>query len=326
MLWAVATAAMDGRATDWQAEESSSRPGWKGLVTAVASIRQHDAVRPIVIMALAREPALEWLAHSFHVEIQIVPQLLSTRGRNKHCVHDVRRSLARSRRAEGRDNATIRYDDRRALEQLQMFTKLNIWTLTSFTRVLYIDTDILVARPVEELWGIHFKEHEAIAATPTLNRPPKRASTCYEYRSKRERKYNAGMLLIRPNLELYDALLSALDDPLFAFRCNNGDQMLVNNVFSHGVESRVRCLGHSFNCYDPDVVVRAKNASHASQMTRVHCGDATVLDKTLADEHNHVVGGTPHVLHFAMGTKPWLTAASSYFGSLWWSVYNVSVG
>lgn len=45
-------------------------------------------------------------------------------------------------------------DYERPLRELQMFAKFRVWSLwrLGLTRVLYFDTDVLVARSLEPLW------------------------------------------------------------------------------------------------------------------------------------------------------------------------------
>ena len=58
----------------------------------------------------------------------------------------------------------------RPAQQLQMFSKFRVWQLhkRNFTRVLYLDTDVLVARSLEELWSTTFTPTQVMAASPAL--------------------------------------------------------------------------------------------------------------------------------------------------------------
>ena len=81
LLWAVAGSA-NGRA----AAGNRTRPGFSGLRVAIASIRQHDAIRPIVVMALAHDIDLGKLAGRVHnLHVRIVPQILASRISNMQC-------------------------------------------------------------------------------------------------------------------------------------------------------------------------------------------------------------------------------------------------
>ena len=70
------------------------------------------------------------------------------------------------------------------------YTKLHIWTLTEYTHVFYIDADCMVMKPLDHI----FKAYEEcdFAASPDVFPPD---------------HFNAGVLLIRPNLKVFMTLL-----------------------------------------------------------------------------------------------------------------------
>ena len=354
LLWAVAPEANVQKAPqgntmrrEQQASGGGStltRRGFAGLAVAVASIRRYDAARPVVIMSIAPDPALTMLASRFpRVEVRAVPQILASRIRNAQCRRYVKALMAKHAPSSAlekflaRNSSDDRYQLRRTLEMLQTFTKINLWSLTDFTRVLYIDTDAMLTRSVETLWSLHFLPHEAMAAAPTLtkghrNNPKYRVKRCEDYRSPRNRKYNTGVFLARPNRGLYDAWLAALDNETWSFPCNN-EQALFNVLMA---TDHIRCIGHSFNCYDPKVVMWPMNESSAATAARFHCGDVTVMaenSSATARERRlrSPVNSTddllpPHILHYATNQKPWVAAYAqlSYYQRLWHRVHRIS--
>ena len=69
------------------------------------------------------------------------------------------------------------------------YTKLHIWTLIQYEKVFYIDADCIVMDDLSEI----FKLNTDFAAAPDVFPPD-----CF----------NAGVLLIKPNLQLFKDLLS----------------------------------------------------------------------------------------------------------------------
>ena len=352
LLWAVAPEANVQKAPQGntlQREQKASgggstmtKRGFAGLAVAVASIRQYDTARPVVIMSIAPDPALTMLASRFpRVEVRRVPQILASRIRNAQCRRGVK-SLMGKHALPGtlaqQNSTNDKYLLRRSLEGLQMFTKLNVWSLTDFTRVLYMDTDVMLTRSVERLWSLHFLPHEAAAAAPTLTKghrssPNHRVKRCEDYRSPRSRTYNAGVFLARPNQGLYGAWLAALDNATWSFPCST-DQALFNVLMA---AHHIRCIGHSFNCYDPKVVTWPMNESSAARAARFHCGDVTVMAensstaargrvRSPADSTNDLPLLPPHILHYATNSKPWLGVYTqlSYYQRLWHRVHKIS--
>ena len=148
----------------------------------------------------------------------------------------------------------------RPLSVLQMFTKFRVWGLGAlcgahgnFTRVLYMDTDVMVTRPLAPLWNLTFQRHEVAAGVLTLQnlgslvREPSCAS--FERRAganSPQLQLNAGVLLLRPTARIYAVLLAGLHMPI-NFDCSGGDQTAFNML----LVGHLRCVGHTFNCYDP---------------------------------------------------------------------------
>ena len=145
-----------------------------------------------------------------------------------------------------------------------MFAKFRVWSLwrQGYTRVLYLDTDVLVARSLDaHLWSTTFEWHEAIAATPTLTdmRSLGDEPTCTEFmdsrKNRRRVQFNAGMYLLRPSEALERAMVNALYKPPAVigggYPCGDGDQSAFNLLLAR----HARCLSHAFNCYDPYYLV-----------------------------------------------------------------------
>jgi len=116
----------------------------------------------------------------------------------------------------------------------------------SWSRVLYLDTDVLVARPLEPLWQIRFSPHQAIAAVPTLENHQwvgaEPSCESWARRGQRSRKspgsrgsgksasaggaadlrrhqLNSGVYMLRPSRSLEEALLTVLKTPMTHEQC-----------------------------------------------------------------------------------------------------------
>lgn len=88
-------------------------------------------------------------------------------------------------------------------------TKLHLWNLTEFTKVVYLDADILVLQSVDELF-----ERPGFAAAPDLMPPD---------------TFNSGVMVIEPDASVHTALLEKLSSlPSH----DGGDQGFLNSFFS----------------------------------------------------------------------------------------------
>lgn len=105
-------------------------------------------------------------------------------------------------------------------------TKLRLWGLTQFDSIVYIDADCLVMRNVEELFG----RDTAFAAAPDVFPPD---------------KFNAGVLLLRPNQDVFQSMVEALAKlPSY----DGGDTGFLNAFYPDWyTESAVSRLPFGFN-------------------------------------------------------------------------------
>lgn len=89
------------------------------------------------------------------------------------------------------------------------FTKLNLWKLVQFERIVYIDADVLAYRAPDELFDLH----SAFAAAPDIGWPD---------------IFNTGVLALKPNMGDYYALM-AMAERGISF--DGADQGLLNMHF-----------------------------------------------------------------------------------------------
>eukprot|EP00903_Cladosiphon_okamuranus_P017748 g16337.t1 len=90
------------------------------------------------------------------------------------------------------------------------YTKLRLWGLTQYKRIVYIDADALVMEDLDEL----FDREVDLAAAPDVFPPD---------------KFNAGVMVVVPSLHVLDDMLSKVDE-LPAY--DGGDTGFLNAYFS----------------------------------------------------------------------------------------------
>jgi len=82
-------------------------------------------------------------------------------------------------------------------DPLHNFSKLRLWELEQFNKVVFLDADALVIRNIDHLF-----ELDEFTAAPNL----------YETMSDLDRM-NSGVFIAEPNRQTFDAMLAALDRP-----------------------------------------------------------------------------------------------------------------
>jgi hypothetical protein len=151
-------------------------------------------------------PGLETLGRSLAETGTVVPRVA--------LVTDDVSAAARARLvAEGwllRDVQPIRNPtaDRLAPRFANVFTKLRVWGLTEYEKVVFLDGDTVVVRNIDELF-----ERPSLAAAPDFLMPD---------------RFNSGVMVIDPSLEQLDAMLERLPH---VNSYDGGDQGFLNEIF-----------------------------------------------------------------------------------------------
>ncbi|EEA27610.1 glycogenin glucosyltransferase [Talaromyces marneffei ATCC 18224] len=107
------------------------------------------------------------------------------------------------------------------LDLISTFTKIELWRQTQYSRIVYMDADVLALRAPDELLSLQ----EDFAAAPDIGWPD---------------IFNSGVMVLRPNLQDYYALRA------FAERgtsFDGGDQGLLNTYFKRWYR-----LSFTYNC------------------------------------------------------------------------------
>ena len=263
-------------ATVWCGSSASGYFG--GLKVLLHSIRKQDPYRPILVLTqggkgcipAADGPQLQRLA-TRHAPL--------TFERVRFPVHNYACKL-------DMDQAS-----RPGLKH--MFLKFALWNMTRYDRIVVIDSDAMVLRSLAELWALPLapdSEFHAAAAMTIMAKEGKDEKLCMpNSRPYGIRKFNTGMMVIRPNTDFYERVAMAMQMRRGFMRCIDGDQSPFNVLF----RPDTRCLSQSFNCYDPYYIAQPEVLANGSTDRASSSGCVRRGDRS------------PHVVHFAMTTKPW---------------------
>ncbi|XP_074848598.1 glycogenin-2 isoform X2 [Carettochelys insculpta] len=175
------------------------------------------------------------------------------------------------------------------------FTKLHCWTLTQYSKCVFMDADTLVLCNIDELF-----EREELSAAPDSGWPD-----CF----------NSGVFVFRPSLQTYNLLLQfATEHGSF----DGGDQGLLNSFFSNWATTDIgKHLPFIYNLSSSAIYTYAPAFEHFGK-------DAKVV---------HFLGSAkPWHYKYNPQTRT-ITQDSSISGSpnqfsflvLWWKIYYTNV-
>ena len=108
----------------------------------------------------------------------------------------------------------------------KMFTKINIWKQTEYSKLIYLDADTLVLKNIDELFEID--ELGAVLG----------GSVMLNYSG-----IEAGVLVTEPNIKTYNNIIDALESDSYDIKMS--DQSFLNDYFSkHGI---INSIPETFN-------------------------------------------------------------------------------
>ena len=200
---------------------------------------------------------------------------------------------------------------------------LPLWGLTRWSRLLYLDIDLLAVRSLEPIWRLRIGVEGALVAASYAIRAKTykgvAEASCGLLRPG-NLAYNTGLVLLQPSTHLARALdlqMRLRWSKRYKSACAS-DQTYFNTVFV----GHTRCLAYSSNCRDPQFLNQSAAPDPRS--------DVSVLSRCL--EPLGVGGGWPSVdagapqtkdpppllrmpftVHFACQSKPWLPANQHLF-------------
>ena len=195
------------------------------------------------------------------------------------------------------------------------YLKVRLWQLTEFSKIVYLDADALVLSDLTSL----FVATSSFAAAPDVG-----ASNIF----------NSGLLVLRPNLPLFTALMSAAADTKSS---NLGDQGFFNAFFPHWhtsstangltrIPSSYNLLYHLPVCPSPPCVGHELYAPPEWHVQVEVLGESGGTNSNRLVNATGVGGmGDVHVVHFANPwSKPWRVSPAEADGlqQLWWCHYG----
>lgn len=166
------------------------------------------------------------------------------------------------------------------------YGRLLIPRLVPEDRVLYIDSDAIVDRNIDELWSIDFEGYPIAAVHDVFTDI-----------------FNAGILLINnKKLKEEDHIVDRMLEAGKEKGMRDADQAVLNKFFNHNYLE----LGIKYNYvigYDRDVTLVPSNAPGYFD-TMNNCGD-------------------PKIIHYASADKPWNLTSSGRMREKWWQYYDL---
>jgi glycogenin len=118
---------------------------------------------------------------------------------------------------------------------VDQFTKLHLWTLTEYDRIIYMDSDLLPLVNTEELFDLDFERQSTTnppfnytyAAVPTIAWD-KNGETSIRIGGG----HNSGLFVLKPDQAMFDRLWESATDPLVPWnRHHDMEQGLLNHFF-----------------------------------------------------------------------------------------------
>jgi len=172
------------------------------------------------------------------------------------------------------------------------YTKLHLWSLTSYSQILYVDADCLVLKDIFHLLrkGKHNSDHnvDMVTAVPDIHPPD---------------KFNAGVLLFSPSRLVYDDMMEKIPTlPSY----DGGDTGFLNAYYPGWFASSNR-LPFRYNAQ--------RSLYHTTKKQNPAYWDS--IDSKL-------------IIHYSSTPKPWMVAKSicqkvgNELESMWWDWYDES--
>ena len=316
-------------ATMWWGDTSIR--AFDGLKVMINSLRRFDTQREVVIMTPVPEhelqdekptdPNILRVQQTFQpVSVVRIPFLTIFSNTSKTC---------QSNSLGGCGVGTAKYFSSSTKKNpydsyLFSFSKFAVWNLTAYTKILYVDNDVLVMQPLDGLWAVPLGTTRALAAASM-------AIKAMTYRGVREPqcthdglvpkgvrpgdiKFNAGIHMLSPSAILYAAIryeMRAHWRHSFKSPCT-GDQRYFNFLFAR---NHMHCWPLSANCRDPQFIQRESPPDASLRVSRLsRCLDSAPG----ANGTGTTTMAMPYMVHLSCNTKPWMPENSKMFFAAEW--------
>lgn len=133
---------------------------------------------------------------------------------------------------------------------IDQFTKLRLWTLTQYERILYLDADMLLMKSLDEIWDepvasqtsqtlssdTDSRYGDPLPENYTMVGVSDTGAAVHPFPPLTTSQLNGGFFLLRPSLQLYEYYVKLLNTP-YAFDTGLMEQSLLN--FAHALEGRM---------------------------------------------------------------------------------------
>lgn len=174
----------------------------RGALALVRSLRWTGTDAPVVVLATGEAQHLDELEREGCRIVPVSQPLLSEEFRERHSRDALHRAAPFNK-----GNKPAFHDP------IDNFCKLELWKLTEYRKVVFLDADSLVVKPIDMLFG--FPE---FAGAPNL----------YETLADFHR-LNSGVFVAEPSLATYEQMLKQLDQPGIFWR--RTDQTFLETFF-----------------------------------------------------------------------------------------------
>jgi len=237
-----------------------------GALTLAASLRRVNTTRQLVVMVTnaVSEPILAALREVFHEVVSVDP-------------------------LDSGDIANLTLLERPELGIT--FTKIRCWTLTQYSKAVFLDADTLVVQHCDELF-----DREEFSASPDSGWPD-----CF----------NSGVFVFKPSLDTYNDLVNhAVTSGSF----DGGDQGLLNTYFSDWAHKDI-------SKHLPFVYNMVASATYSYLPAFKQFGQSVKIV--------HFIGANkPWLVHFDTQGEAILGSTEKHICSylvLWWQIFSTEV-
>ena len=291
--------------------ETRSR-SFDGLKVVVQSVRSFDANREIVLMTPVKDPEARTNDPMLLALQQSTPRIVIERV--------PLRTIFRNTSVTCTDKRGKQCGSKGSRSYVFTYSKFGLWNLTRWSRLMYLDIDLLVTRSLEPLWEARIGAGNAFVAASyaikakTGKNPVGGQKAEFPCNGKSRGwhqaiGYNTGLLLLQPSQIVAEAIFHEMKNSWrwsYKSPCRS-DQTYFNILFDRYVPL-TRCFPYSANCRDPKFI----NSSSAPDPSATVSKLSRCLEP-LGGEGAAPPLELPFTVHFSCQTKPWLPENSHLF-------------
>jgi alpha-N-acetylglucosamine transferase len=162
-------------------------------------------------------------------------------------------------------------------------TKLNLFQLTQYDTILYIDADCLVVQDVThllDLGKVYIESEALIAAAPDICPPD---------------KFNSGVMVLRPSQQVFDNMMG---QRTLLTTSDGSDTGFFNAYFSEWFTAMPPQARLSFG-------YNAQQVLHDMTTTPTNCEGGEENHVAMSNYWDMVVGPNLYIVHYSSSRKPW---------------------